>query len=121
MFLLFRFQMSNLRESPHAISVERMLEADSVPAFSPSAFQALLQTSDLKASNRKTGAAMSLIAKTDEKSELSARHRTEIHLVPEGVTDATGYPHEEPVGAETKENDSLEKPGKAVSKNDGSQ
>jgi hypothetical protein len=63
---------------------------------------------------------MSLIAKTDEKSQLSARHRTEIHLVPEGVTDATGYPHEEPVDAEAKDNDSLENPGEVVSKNDGS-
>jgi hypothetical protein len=63
---------------------------------------------------------MSLIAKTDEKSQLSARHRTEIHLVPEGVTDATGYPHEEPVDAESKANDLPKKPGEVVSRNDGS-
>jgi|HubBroStandDraft_1064217.scaffolds.fasta_scaffold77630_3 hypothetical protein len=49
---------------------------------------------------------MSLIRKTD--NSLSARHRTEIHLVPESGADATGFPHEEPAGAEPEANHSME-------------
>jgi hypothetical protein len=49
---------------------------------------------------------MSLIRKTD--NNLSSRHRTEIHLVPESEADATGFPYEEPAGAEPEANHSME-------------
>jgi hypothetical protein len=50
---------------------------------------------------------MSLIRKTD--NHLSSRHRTEIHLVRESEADATGFPHEQPAGAEPEANPSMEK------------
>lgn len=53
---------------------------------------------------------MSLIKKTDVKNHLSARHRTEIHLQPAIQADATGFPYEEPAGADASENDSTENP-----------
>jgi hypothetical protein len=43
--------------------------------FSPSAFQASLQTSTVQANNRTTGAAMSLIKKVDVKEHFAARRR----------------------------------------------
>ncbi len=51
---------------------------------------------------------MSLVKKTGVKNHLSARHRTEIHLLPESQADATGFPHEEPAGADPGMNDSKE-------------
>jgi len=65
--------------------------------FSPSAFQASLQTSIFQARNRTTGAAMSLIKKSDVKNHLSPRFRTKIHLCqPESAPDATGCSVAEP-------------------------
>lgn len=55
-------------------------EPTSFPAFSPSAFQGLLQTSVFKARNCTTGATVSLIKKSDVKNHLSPRHRSKIHL-----------------------------------------
>ena len=53
---------------------------------------------------------MSLIRKTDVKNHLSARRRTEIHLQPAIQEDATGFPYEEPAGADPSESDSTENP-----------
>jgi hypothetical protein len=53
---------------------------------------------------------MSLIKKTNVKNHLSARHRTEIHLEPAIQSDATGFPYEEPAGADASENNSIENP-----------
>lgn len=47
---------------------------------------------------------MSIIKKTDVKNHLSARHRTEIHLEPAIHADATGFPHDEEVDAESGTN-----------------
>jgi hypothetical protein len=41
---------------------------------------------------------------------LSARHRTEIHLVGESEADATGFPYDAPAGADPEANDSMENP-----------
>jgi|HubBroStandDraft_1064217.scaffolds.fasta_scaffold458208_1 hypothetical protein len=49
---------------------------------------------------------MNPIRKTD--TPLSVRQRTEIHLV--GESDATGFPYEEPAGADPEANDSTENP-----------
>jgi hypothetical protein len=49
---------------------------------------------------------MSLIRKTDNLR--FARHRTEIHLVTESGADATGFPDEEPAGAEPGANHATE-------------
>jgi hypothetical protein len=69
----------------------------SVFPFSPSAFQASLQTSIFQARNRTTGAAMSLIRQSDVKNHLSPRFRTKIHLCqPESQPDATGFSAAEP-------------------------
>lgn len=88
-----------------------MLKEDSVFPFSPSALQASLQTSVIQASNRTTGAALSLIKKADVKNHLSARHRTEIHLArPENHSDATGFAHEECESEDPKLTDSIENP-----------
>jgi hypothetical protein len=60
--------------------------------FSPSASHASLQTSIFQIPNQTTGAAVSLIKKSDVKNHLSPRHRTEIHLCPpESQPDATGF------------------------------
>lgn len=65
--------------------------------FSPSAFQASLQTSIFQVRNRPAGAAMSLIKKSDVKNHLSPRYRTKIHLCqPVSQPDATGYSVAEP-------------------------
>jgi hypothetical protein len=54
--------------------------------------QASLQTSNFQVDNRTTGAAVSLIKKSDVKNHLSPRHRTQIHLCPpESQPDATGF------------------------------
>jgi hypothetical protein len=50
-----------------------MLEIVSNLSFSPSAFQALPQTSTVQERNRPTGSAMSLLKKCDAKERLSAR------------------------------------------------
>jgi hypothetical protein len=50
--------------------------------FSPSAFHASLQTSIFRLRNRTTGAAMSLLRKSDVKNHLSLRLRTELYLCP---------------------------------------
>jgi hypothetical protein len=69
-----------------------MLEIAVVFSFSPSAFQASLQTSIFQARNRTTGAAMSNIGKSDVKNHLSPRFRTKIHLCdPVSEPDATGF------------------------------
>jgi hypothetical protein len=47
--------------------------------FSPSAFQALLQTSTGQVSNTTTGAAMSLIKKCDVKNHFSAHPHKRLH------------------------------------------
>ena len=48
---------------------------------------------------------MSLTKKTDVKNHLSARHRTEIHLLPAIQADATGFPHDEVAEAEPRKDD----------------
>lgn len=54
---------------------------------------------------------MSLIKRADVKNHLSARHRAGIHLTqPESHADATGFPHEESVGADQQESGSVENP-----------
>jgi hypothetical protein len=68
------------------------LKQQPVFLFSPSASHASLQTSIFQLPNRTTGAAVSLIKKSDVKNHLSPRHRTEIHLCPpESQPDATGF------------------------------
>jgi hypothetical protein len=75
----------------------RMLEIAACFPFSPSAFQASLQTSIFQERNRTTGTAMSLIKKSDVKNHLSPRYRTKIHLCrPASQPDATGYSVAEP-------------------------
>ncbi|SPE17853.1 hypothetical protein SBA5_1100033 [Candidatus Sulfotelmatomonas gaucii] len=65
--------------------------------FSPSAFQASLQTSIFQARDPTTGAAMSPIKRSDVKSHLHSPLVTKIHLVqPESQPDATGYSDGEP-------------------------
>lgn len=60
--------------------------------FSPLAFLASLQTSNVQARNRTTGAAVSLIKQSDVKNHLSPHHRTKIHLCPPiSQPDATGF------------------------------
>ncbi|MGB7546260.1 MAG: hypothetical protein WBM14_00795 [Terracidiphilus sp.] len=60
--------------------------------FSPSAFQASLQTGIVQASNRTTGAAMSLLKKSDLKNHLSARQRNGLHpFRPVNKPGATGF------------------------------
>ena len=88
-----------------------MLKAGLRFPFSPSAVQALLQTSVMQVRNGTTGAAMSLIDKTDVKNHLSARYRTQIHLTPPASQpDATGIPHEESASAEAKASSSVQSP-----------
>jgi hypothetical protein len=54
---------------------------------------------------------MSLMKQGDVKNHLSARHRTEIHVArPESQSDPTGFPHEEPSGAEPEGKDSPKNP-----------
>lgn len=48
---------------------------------------------------------MSIIKKTDVKNHLSARHRTEIHLLPAIQADATGFPHDEDAEGPRKDNE----------------
>jgi hypothetical protein len=87
--------------------VERMVGRRlSLFPFSPSAFRATLQTSVLQASNRITGAAMSLIKRADVKNHISARHRTEIHLAPGSQPDAAGLLRN--LGDDSKATDSVE-------------
>ena len=63
-----------------------------VSPFSPSAFQASLQTSIFRLPNRTNGFAMSLVKGSDVKNHLSLKFRTEIHLCPpESQADATGF------------------------------
>jgi hypothetical protein len=87
-----------------------MLKADSVLPFSPSAFRPLHQTSVLHAGKQTTGAALSLIGKTEADNYPLPRHRTEIHLLPKIQTYATGFRLREPTGAGAKVNDSTGKP-----------
>jgi wyosine [tRNA(Phe)-imidazoG37] synthetase (radical SAM superfamily) len=69
--------------------------------FSPSAFQASLQTSTGQECNRMTGVAMSLIKKCDVKNHLSSRLRQGGHLHrPASQPDATGFSGVEPGRAE---------------------
>ena len=56
-----------------------MLEIVSNLSFSPSAFQALPQTSTVQARNRPTGTAMSLLKKCDAKNRLSASRNQSRH------------------------------------------
>lgn len=92
-----------------------MLKAGVLYPFSPSAFQALLRTSVLHARNGTTGAAMSLIDKTDVKNHLSARHRTQIHLAPSPNRPDTANPLlEEPAGAAAEDNSSVHTPLHAI-------
>src|SRR5258708_35297145 len=81
-----------------------MLEEEShCSPFSPSAFRAPLQTSIFQASNRTTGAAVSLIKKADVKNHLSTRHRNEIHLYrPEDDPKAAGLVEGESARAGSK-------------------
>jgi len=51
---------------------------------------------------------MSLMKQSDVKNHLSARHRTEIHLLPQNQTNATAFPQEEPGGMDSKAKDSVE-------------
>ena len=65
--------------------------------FSPSAFQASLQTSIFQLRNRATGAEMSLVKGSDVKNHLSPRFRTKIHPWPLlSQPDATGFSVPEP-------------------------
>jgi hypothetical protein len=50
-------------------------------SFSPSAFQASLQTSTVQAGNRTTGAAMSLIKKIDVEEHFAARRRMRLAAI----------------------------------------
>jgi hypothetical protein len=68
-----------------------MLEVDVVLSFSPSAFQASLQTSNVQAVKRANGVAMSLIKKSDVKNHLSGRFKNRIHVAPASQPDATGF------------------------------
>jgi hypothetical protein len=73
------------------------LKQQRVSPFSPSASHASLQTSIFQACNRTTGAAVSLIKKSDVKNHLSSRYRTKIHLCePASQPDATGFSVAEP-------------------------
>jgi hypothetical protein len=70
--------------------------------FSPSAFHASLQTSIFRLRNRITGAAMSLLRKSDVKNHLSPRFRTELYLCPpKSQTHATSFPVAEPDATNT--------------------
>ncbi len=73
------------------------LREQPVYPFSPPALQASLQTSIFQARNRTTGAAMSVIKRSDVKNHLHSPFLTRIHLVqPESQPDATGYSVAEP-------------------------
>jgi hypothetical protein len=69
-----------------------MLKSGVIPAFSPSAIQASLQTSTVHVPHRATGAAMSLTKKSDVKNDPFSRNRSEIHLHrSSSQPDATGF------------------------------
>lgn len=69
--------------------------------FSPSAFQASLQTSILRLRNRTNGATMSILNPGDGKNRPSPPLHTKIHLCePQSQPDATGFPEAEPVHAQ---------------------
>ncbi len=52
---------------------------------------------------------MSLTRQTDVKNHLSARHRTEIHIVqPESESDATGFVQSESSDSDSRLNDAIE-------------
>ena len=88
---------SSTTASPHAGDVRRMLETAVRFSFSPSAFQASLQTSIFQARDRTTGADMSITEKRDVKNHLSLRHSKDIFLcAPLSQPDATGYSLAEP-------------------------
>jgi hypothetical protein len=54
---------------------------------------------------------MSLTKRADVKNHLSAHHRTEIHLTrPYCNSEATGFPHEESVGADPQNGGLVENP-----------
>ena len=75
----------------------RMLEITARFSLLAFGIPASLQTSNFQARNRATGAAVSLIKKSDVKNHLSPRHRTQIHLCPpESQPDATGFSAAEP-------------------------
>lgn len=70
----------------------RMLETAARFSFLAFSSHASLQTSLFQVRNRATGAAVSIIRKSDVKNHLSPRHRTQIHLCPpESQPDATGF------------------------------
>lgn len=80
----------------HAL-VSVCLRQQFVLPFSPSAVRASLQTSTVQVRNRTTGAAVSLIKKSDVKNHLSLRYRTRIHVSElESQPDATGFSAAEP-------------------------
>jgi hypothetical protein len=69
-----------------------MLETASRFPFSPSAFQAPLQTSNFQVRNRTTGAIMSPSKRSDVRNHLHSPFLTKIHLCPPvSQPDATGY------------------------------
>jgi len=74
-----------------------MLETGTSSPFSPLAFQASLQTSNIQVRNRTTGVAVGLIKRSHEKNHLSSRDHTQPHLCPlESQPDATGFSNAEP-------------------------
>src|SRR5208282_1984479 len=87
------------------------LKQQSVFPFSPSAFQASLQTSIFQVSNRTTGAAMSVFNKSDVKDHLHLppRFYTKMHLYPPlSQPDATGFSVAEPDAIRAKSSDFAE-------------
>jgi len=73
------------------------LKQQPVFPFSPSAFQASLQTSVFQVRNRTTGAAMSPVKRSDVKNHLHPPFLTRVHLVqPESQAEAAGFSGAEP-------------------------
>jgi hypothetical protein len=80
-----------------------MLDVAARFPFSPSAFQASLQTSIFQARNRTTGAAMSPLMRSDVKSHLRPPFLTKLPLSqPVSHPDATGFSVAEPDATEAK-------------------
>ena len=103
--------IAHFRGCRHASSVRRMLDVGVSFPFSPSAFQASLQTSPIQARNRTTGTAMSLIKKSDVKNHLSARrHKGKQPYRPVSQPDATGFSGVEPGRAESTTGHPIEDP-----------
>jgi hypothetical protein len=76
-----------------------LLEIVSNLSFSPSAFKALPQTSDVQERNRTTGAAMSLLKKCDAKNRLSAsRNKSRDSFRPVGQADGANFSEIKPDG-----------------------